>query len=244
MAFCAPVTAPVSAPFASRSNRPPRADRSRSRYRAPCAPAESASPSRTRAARRPGCSAQRPTSSACVGRRFSSNCCTFQPPATISHAPGFIVRAAARMRPSASSSERAPIQLTSVLKLNAARMAWRWESISPGMTVRPRRSITRVPGPASFRMSADDPTAACVRRGWPAPQRDRRTSIQRDDLAVEENGVRGLGRGRNGQGSSKRRRTRQGRACARIVFRDQGAENPEPNSPCRAVPAACPGSRG
>jgi hypothetical protein len=61
--------------------------------------------------------------SACVGRRFSSNCCTFHPPATMSHAPGLIVRAAARIRPSASSREGAPIQLTSVLKLSAARMA-------------------------------------------------------------------------------------------------------------------------
>jgi hypothetical protein len=41
----------------------------------------------------------------------------------MSHEPGFMVREAARIRPSASSSERAPIQLTSVLKLSAARMA-------------------------------------------------------------------------------------------------------------------------
>jgi hypothetical protein len=60
---------------------------------------------------------------------------------------------------SQEADDRAPIQLTSVLKLNAARMACRWESIKPGMTVRPRTSMTRVAGPASFRMSADVPTA-------------------------------------------------------------------------------------
>src|SRR5580765_6877290 len=37
-----------------------------------------------------------------------------------------------------------------------------WESISPGITVRPCRSITRVPGPASARRSAERPTATIV----------------------------------------------------------------------------------
>ena len=41
----------------------------------------------------------------------------------MSQAPRGIVCAALRMRPSASSIERAPIQLTSVEKLSAARMA-------------------------------------------------------------------------------------------------------------------------
>jgi hypothetical protein len=41
----------------------------------------------------------------------------------MSQAPGFIARAASRMRASASTSEGAPIQLTSVLKLSAARIA-------------------------------------------------------------------------------------------------------------------------
>jgi len=98
-------------------------------------------------------------SSACVGRRFSLNCCGFHPPATINHDPGFIVRAASFTRPSASSSVRTPIQFTSVVKLSAARIAWRCESMSPGMTVRPPRSITRDRGPASFRISADVPSA-------------------------------------------------------------------------------------
>ena len=53
----------------------------------------------------------------------------------------------------------APIQFTSVAKLSAARVACRCESIRPGMTVRPVRSIVRVRGPASFRMSAERPTA-------------------------------------------------------------------------------------
>ena len=63
------------------------------------------------------------TSSAWVGRRFSLNCCTFHPPATISQAPGLIVCAALLIRPRAAVSEGTPIQLTSVLKLRAARIA-------------------------------------------------------------------------------------------------------------------------
>ena len=45
-------------------------------------------------------------------------------------------------------------------KLNAARMACMCESIRPGITVRPSRSITRVCGPASLRTSAVVPVAA------------------------------------------------------------------------------------
>ena len=40
----------------------------------------------------------------------------------------------------------------------AAPVAWECESIRPGMTVLPSRSICRVAGPASFRTSALEPT--------------------------------------------------------------------------------------
>ena len=49
-----------------------------------------------------------------VGRRFSANCCSVQPPATMIHCPGRAARAAAAMRPIASGIEWVPIQLTSV----------------------------------------------------------------------------------------------------------------------------------
>jgi hypothetical protein len=101
-------------------------------------------------------------SSACVGRRFSVNWSTFHPPATISHEPGFMVREASVIRPSASFSDRAPIQLTSVVKLRAARMACMCESINPGITVRPPRSIIRVSLPASLRISESLPSAATL----------------------------------------------------------------------------------
>ena len=78
----------------------------------------------------------------------------------MSQAPFGARFAAARMRSSASASVRTPIQCTSVVKESPARMAWMWESIRPGMTVRPPRSMTRVAGPASARMSAELPIAA------------------------------------------------------------------------------------
>ncbi len=56
--------------------------------------------------------------------------------------------------------EGAPIQLTSVEKLSAARMACMWESIRPGMTVRPWASITFVLWSPSLRISVDVPRAA------------------------------------------------------------------------------------
>ena len=59
-----------------------------------------------------------------MGRRFSLNCCTFQPPATISHAPGFIVRAASRMRASASDERRRadPVHLGAEAERRANRV--------------------------------------------------------------------------------------------------------------------------
>jgi hypothetical protein len=60
----------------------------------------------------------------------------------------------------ASGSERAPIQFTSVLNDNAARIACKCESMSPGITVRLPRSIVRVCGPACLRISASLPTAS------------------------------------------------------------------------------------
>ena len=63
------------------------------------------------------------------------------------------------MRPNASVRDGEPIQFTSVEKLSAARIACRWESISPGMSVRPPRSMVRVRGPARRRMAAEVPTA-------------------------------------------------------------------------------------
>jgi len=84
---------------------------------------------------------------------------SIQPPATTSQLPFGAACAAERKRPSASASEVAPIQCTSVVKVRPARIAWMCESISPGMTVRPARSIDRVAGPASARISAARPTA-------------------------------------------------------------------------------------
>ena len=88
-------------------------------------------------------------------------------PAASDDQPGALRRVlpAARMRSTASASVRAPIQCTSVVKLSPARMAWMWESISPGMTVRPARSTTRVAGArerADVRRAADarDPAVA------------------------------------------------------------------------------------
>jgi len=52
--------------------------------------------------------------SANVGRLFSANCCSVQPPATISQAPGRARPAASRSRRIASSIDGASIQLTSV----------------------------------------------------------------------------------------------------------------------------------
>src|SRR3954451_261567 len=63
------------------------------------------------------------------------------------------------MRSIASAIEVAPIQLTSVENFSPARMAWICESMRPGMTVRPPRSMTRVPGPEYRVMSADAPVA-------------------------------------------------------------------------------------
>ena len=60
------------------------------------------------------------------------------------------------------ASERVPIQFTSVLKLSAARMACMWESIKPGMTVRPWRSMTRACAPAILRISDEVPTATIL----------------------------------------------------------------------------------
>src|ERR1051326_6995469 len=66
------------------------------------------------------------------------------------------------MRPNASSTDDVPTQFTSVAKLNAARMPCRWESINPGITVLPFRSMTWVDGPASLRTLSVFPTAVIL----------------------------------------------------------------------------------
>ena len=75
-------------------------------------------------------------------------------------------------------------------------MAWMWESIRPGMTVRPPRSMTRVAGPASARMSAELPIAAILPSRTASACAGAR--VIDDDLAVEEDGVGGLGVGAAG----------------------------------------------
>jgi hypothetical protein len=102
--------------------------------------------------------------------------------------------AALRIAPSASAIERAPIQITSVEKLSAARIAWRCESISPG-TDRPALQVDRPrAGPASFRIAADVPVATDP----PIPNRqpfdNRFAIIDGHDLPVDENRVRRLRR--------------------------------------------------
>jgi hypothetical protein len=76
----------------------------------------------------------------------------------MSQLPGGLRAAASLIRRSASRSERAPIQFTSLLKLKAARTACRCESMRPGITVRPPSSTTRVAGPERRRISAVVPT--------------------------------------------------------------------------------------
>ena len=70
------------------------------------------------------------------------------------------------------------------------------------MTVRPPRSMTRVAGPASARMSEEFPTpaiflsrtaSACARRG-----------VIDDDLAVDEDDVGGLGAGGDDAGAGEK----------------------------------------
>ena len=73
------------------------------------------------------------------------------------------------MRASASGIVGAPIQFTSVAKNWAARMACMCESIRPGMTVRPCRSMTRVVGPASDERRRSFPPPRSARRESPAP---------------------------------------------------------------------------
>jgi hypothetical protein len=133
----------------------------------------------------------------------------------MSQAPFGARRAAARIRSSASASVRTPIQCTSVVNESPARMAWMWESISPGMTVRPPRSMTRVEGPASARMSAEPDRgdfAIAHRQGL------RRRRVVNDDLAVEKDGVGELGL--------------RGRLCRPA---DRAAHPPQPSQPLQGA---------
>src|SRR6185503_20451180 len=99
----------------------------------------------------------RSSSSSGKPRGSSVNCCSAQPPSTAIHSPGRAARTRAESSASASLRVVTPSKRSS--SCSAARIQCEWLSMSPGITVRPRSSITFVAPPASLRMSALAPTA-------------------------------------------------------------------------------------
>src|ERR1700761_5399958 len=75
-------------------------------------------------------------------------------------APGARSAAACRTRPSASSRVRTSSQCSVRLQVRPARIAWMWESFSPGITRRPPRSAVCRAAAASGASSASEPTAS------------------------------------------------------------------------------------
>ena len=195
------------------------------------------------------------------------------PPASAGDSPRTAARSSRRRRsatrPASSCAPRrgcvrarlrasgAPIQLTSVLKLSAARMACRCESMSPGMTVRPPRSMTRVAGPASFRTSSDEPTRsdASIAIASACATVDRASSVTILPFRRMVSGVCARALTDKTQRTPRRRRW-CGYACRGFV-RSRGGSQPDcrtrttgrktrrpPRIPSRAAPAACRDSRG
>ena len=82
--------------------------------------------------------------SSSVGPRRSANWNSFQPPTTRTHWGAGVRATCLRSMSSASASDGTPSQRNSMLKFSPPRITCRWESLSPGMTVRPLRSTCRV----------------------------------------------------------------------------------------------------
>ena len=137
------------------------ADRAcRLRCRIPSAPCCSGRPDSRTPGALPDCPARSASSSSRVnGLRSSVNCAVAQPPMLKTHPPGPTDFARARSISIACSRESIPSHRSSSSHVLPARRRCRWLSISPGMAVRPLRSIVLVPGPASLAISWVEPTA-------------------------------------------------------------------------------------
>src|SRR5262245_25006559 len=98
----------------------------------------------------------RSSSSSGKPRGSSLNCSSDQPPRTAIQSPAGVLRTRSVSMSSACRREVTPSNRSS--SCSAARIQWAWLSISPGMTERPARSMTRVCGPLSAAMSDVVPT--------------------------------------------------------------------------------------
>lgn len=109
-----------------------------------------------------GCSGAAASRSARVGWRRSSNRASSYPRARIQRSVGCD---AARSRILATSWLMLVVSSGRALTAAAAKptfIGWQWASLNAAVAVRPRRSITSVPGRRSVRVSALLPTAAII----------------------------------------------------------------------------------